>query len=293
MCADLREQNERSHTRPMETFLASAIVAALVAALVSVLTSERRIAAENVIQERKNWRNEIRALSSQGCEALSRSDGDEGEHRLKDLRARLLFLLNPHDAQDQAILALDGRTAEEFGDRVRLLLKHDWERAKREASLLRWLCEREPQRVTYEKFQPGVEHDYRQNRSPLALFGALFLVGVVGVELLFGGVGIKRIWWRTVDGPVWKNMNVTGLVMAFIGALLVAASQLGPIEALQSVNFVPVEGHEEQIDRKLKFSRITGRLGWGLIAIGFLLQLLAAIFPAPNIVVLPILMASL
>jgi hypothetical protein len=85
-------------------------------------------------------------------------------------------------------------------------------------------------------------------------------------------------------------MNIAGLVMAFVGALLVATSQLRPIEALQSANFIRVEGREEQIDRTITFSRIRGRLGWGLIAIGFLLQLLAAIFAAPNIVVLPILM---
>jgi hypothetical protein len=273
----------------MGTLLSSAVVAAFVAALFSVLTSERRIAAENVIQERKNWRNEIRALSSEVCEALSRPDGDDNENKLRDLRAKLLFLLNPHDAEDKEILALDGRTkAEEFSDRVRLLLKHDWERAKREASLLRWLCEREPQRVTYEKFKPGGEYDYRERRW-FVLFAAL--LGVVGGELLFGEVGIKGIWWRTVEGPVWKNMNIAGLVMAFVGALLVAASQLGSIDALQSVKFVRVEGHEEQIGRRIKFSRITGRIGWGLIGIGFLLQLLAAIFAAPNIVVLPILMA--
>ena len=177
--------------------------------------------------------------------------------------------------------------------RVRLLLKHDWERAKREASLLRWLCEREPQRVTYEKFKPGDEHVYRERRWFARRWLALFavLLGIVGLGLLFGGVGIKGIWWGTVEGPVWKHMNIVGLVMAFVGALLVAASQLGPIEALQSVNFVRVEGREEQIDRRIKCSRITGRLGWGLIAIGFLLQLLAAVFAAPNIVVLPILMA--
>lgn len=85
-------------------------------------------------------------------------------------------------------------------------------------------------------------------------------------------------------------MNIAGLVMAFVGALLVAASQLGPIEALQSVNFVRIQGQEEQIDRRIKFSRIRSRLGWGLITIGFLLQLLAAIFATQNVVMLPILM---
>lgn len=119
---------------------------------------------------------------------------------------------------DQAILKLIApygiTRAEEFSNRVQLLLKHDWERAKREASLRRWLCEREPQRVAYEKFKPGHAHVYRECRR-FALFAAL--LGVVGADLLFGvavfgGVGIKGIWWRAVEGPVWKFVGVALLV---------------------------------------------------------------------------------
>jgi hypothetical protein len=40
----------------------AAVIAALVSALFSVLTSERRIAAENIIQERTKWREKIREL---------------------------------------------------------------------------------------------------------------------------------------------------------------------------------------------------------------------------------------
>ena len=49
------------------------------------------------------------------------------------LRAQLVFFLNPHDEMDQTIVTLVGPdgTTEEFSDRVRLLLKHDWERAAR------------------------------------------------------------------------------------------------------------------------------------------------------------------
>lgn len=84
-------------------------------------------------------------------------------------------------------------------------------------------------------------------------------------------------------------MNIAGLVMAFVGVLLVASAQLGPLEALQSVNVVRVEGYEKRIDRRIKFSRIRGWLGWGLIAIGFLFQLLAAICAGPNVIIWPIL----
>jgi hypothetical protein len=84
-------------------------------------------------------------------------------------------------------------------------------------------------------------------------------------------------------------MNIAGLALAFLGAILIALSQLGPLEALWSVNFLRIEGQDERIERRVKFARIRARVGWTLIVLGFLLQLLAAIFQKPpEIFVLPI-----
>jgi len=145
-------------------WLTSAVIAAFVSALFSVLTAERRIAAENVIQERKNWRDKIRELASEVHEALVGID----EAKLRELRARFSLLVNPHDTQDQEILALITAAhtthSDEFTQRVALLLKHDWERAKREASLWRRVWERVPARVPFTAFQPGLEHRYRWAR---------------------------------------------------------------------------------------------------------------------------------
>jgi hypothetical protein len=69
-------------------WLTSAVIAALVSALFSVLTAERRIAAENVIQERKNWRDKIRDLASEVHKALGSTD----EAKLRELRARFSLL---------------------------------------------------------------------------------------------------------------------------------------------------------------------------------------------------------
>jgi hypothetical protein len=151
----------------MGTLLTSAVIAALVAALFSVLTSERRIAAENVIQERKKWRDTVRDLASEVFKALHLSDADR-VNRIRELRGKFALLVNPHEDKDQQILELivvegAGR-ADEFIQRVALLLKHDWERAKREASLWRRLWEKEPMRACFEGFRPGVKHDYRNGR---------------------------------------------------------------------------------------------------------------------------------
>lgn len=72
-------------------FLAPAIVAAVVSALVSLITSERRIAAENVLQERKKWRDTIRTLAEEVHAALA--DPDRQALKLNALRAK--FGSNP------------------------------------------------------------------------------------------------------------------------------------------------------------------------------------------------------
>jgi hypothetical protein len=146
------------------TLLTSAVIAAIVSGLVALLTSERRIAAENVIQERMKWRDKVRELASEVRTAFV----EPNTAKLAELRAQFSLHLNPHDQRDQQILALiapdnTGRV-EELTQRVALLLKHDWERAKYEASLYRWLCEKSPERVAFEDYEPGREHDYHRRR---------------------------------------------------------------------------------------------------------------------------------
>ena len=142
-------------------FLGSAVTAAIVSALVSVLTSERRIAAENVLQERTKWRDKIRVLASKVHEALVH---EIEAAELDELRAELSLLINPHDSMDEEILHLvaanNAARADEFMQRVALLLKHDWERAKHDASLWRCALQKPPERVAFKDYRPGVPHDY-------------------------------------------------------------------------------------------------------------------------------------
>jgi hypothetical protein len=147
-------------------FLAPAVIAAVVSAFVSLVTSERRIDAENVLQERKKWRDTIRTLAEEVHVALA--DPDRQALKLNALRAKFSLHLNPHDPMDQGILAVinveqfDRQI--EFDQRVALLLKHDWERAKREASLWKRVSERSPRRMAFEDFVPGRPHRYRIGR---------------------------------------------------------------------------------------------------------------------------------
>src|SRR5208337_1634887 len=146
--------------------LTSAVISAIVSGLVALLVSERRLAAENVIQERMKWRDKIRDLALE----MNKARGAAGQNAAEvgELRARLALQLNPHDPEDQHILTLiapnqTGGT-EEFTQRLALLLKHDWERAKYEASLWQRLSQRPPVRVRFADCRPGDEHAYRVSR---------------------------------------------------------------------------------------------------------------------------------
>jgi hypothetical protein len=155
-------------------FLGTAAFGALCASLGALYSSERKIKIENVTQERKQWRSDVRGLSDSVSAAIL-----EGEEQpLTHLRTKFTLILNPHDPEDAAIIdtiavAPDESHAAivtEFTHRIALLLKHDWERAKREASLLRTLVQKEPIRVQFSNFTPGDRHVYRIPRDLLVRF---------------------------------------------------------------------------------------------------------------------------
>jgi hypothetical protein len=148
----------------MANILTSAVVAAIVSGLISFFASERRIAAENIIQERTKWRDRVRDLAEQVRKELENRD----ETTLWLLRAEMTLRLNPHDPNDHQILELidakNGSHGNEFTQRVALLLKHDWERARHEANLWLWMCCRYPTRAEFEEFRRGKSHEYWEPR---------------------------------------------------------------------------------------------------------------------------------
>lgn len=121
----------------METILTSTVIAAIVAAAVAIWTAQNRISIENITQDRRQWRKKVRATALSVHDALiSRDKGS-----LNKFRAEFMTILNPTDMEDKGIvncisLPEEGKEldrAEEFAQRVALLLKHDWERVKLEA----------------------------------------------------------------------------------------------------------------------------------------------------------------
>lgn len=102
----------------------------------------------------------MRALADSLVKAAREGNAKEVERQ----RAQLALNVNPFDAEDKALVEtakkfsggadIDGQISE-FIDRMALLLKHDWERAKREAHP--WFFRgTEPRRIRYCEFKAAL-----------------------------------------------------------------------------------------------------------------------------------------
>jgi len=145
----------------LTVLLSSSVIAALVAALVSLRTNERKIHIENVTQERAKWRNAMRSRADSLIKSTRAGDFQTvGFHC-----SQLALNVNPFDGEDIALIQAAERlgTAEdkdaqvkEFTERMALLLKHDWDRAKREARP--WFFRgNEPRRIPYSEYKASPE----------------------------------------------------------------------------------------------------------------------------------------
>jgi hypothetical protein len=133
------------------------LIAASLTAFVALRTTDRQIQIDNITKERAKWRDKIRDKAGETYDAWSSTD----TIKLRKLRVIFAVNLNPFHIEDNGILAVIDRLGlnsneeiiREFSNRVSLLLKHDWERAKHEAKpwLFRFVsCS--PRRTPYEEF---------------------------------------------------------------------------------------------------------------------------------------------
>lgn len=151
-------------------FLSSSVVGGLVAGFVALRNGERRIQVENVTQERAKWREKIRIKSVEVHQAAV----DNNPAKLAELQLEFSLNLNPFDQEDKDILIViaalnNPDTLEanlcEFSIRVALLLKHDWERAKREAKPWFFRCF-QPVRTSYADFKKANLTQARLSQEP-------------------------------------------------------------------------------------------------------------------------------
>jgi len=141
----------------LPTILSSGVLAGLVAGLVTIRTSERKIAIENITQQRQLWREKIRDIAQR----INSSYQLNQQKELIALYVEIQLLLNPEDINDNSILDTlwEIISSEEkdhlniiFSEKLSLLLKHDWERAKKEAKPI-WYLFSTTERISYKNFK--------------------------------------------------------------------------------------------------------------------------------------------
>ncbi|MEO8120232.1 MAG: hypothetical protein ABI606_13065 [Rhodoferax sp.] len=165
------------------TVFSSTVLAGLVAALVSLRSSERKIQVENITQERAKWRSAMRELADAIIKAAREGNMGEIERR----SAQLVLNVNPFDAEDKALVVgskrLSGVTdldvsISEFTERMALLLKHDWERAKREAHP--WFFRgSKPRRIPYCEYKTATNAPIAAEKSKSSRWPGVYYFGTL------------------------------------------------------------------------------------------------------------------
>jgi len=140
----------------LATVLSSGVVAGLVAGLVTLRVNERKIAIENITQQRQIWREKIRLKAVE----VVKEYASNNKPKIIELYVDFQLILNPEDKLDTSILDTIWKMSQtendlslsiELSEKLALLLKHDWERAKNESKPILFGSS-EPERITYENF---------------------------------------------------------------------------------------------------------------------------------------------
>lgn len=123
--------------------LGSGVVSSLLTSFFQKLQSDKNIKIENITKERRDWRDKIRDLTKEVNDYFYANKFEE----IKPLISAFEIRLNPidKDKEDQEIINIlylisklkfkEEEKIDEFNKRIALLLKHDWERVKKELKL--------------------------------------------------------------------------------------------------------------------------------------------------------------
>ena len=189
----------------------SAVIASVVTSLFAKAKSDKDAKIDNIIKERKAWRDKLRELVAEVETCAQRRDSKG----IAFAEARLVVLLNPVDEHDLAIIKVLNRIPEawskeclqEFMDRVSYLLKHDWERAKQEtttrispqtlalASFFVFLVIMASERILLER---GDAHDLNLKSLALWLSMVFFFVALMSFVNKYLLKSVKSLSWRKV-----------------------------------------------------------------------------------------------
>ena len=125
------------------------LISSFAAFIVAYVTARATSYSKDVIEERQKWRNRVRCLAIDAAKLIR---SEQTQHQdYEDLCAEFRLRLNPDCDYDREILLTLGEgikkpteiVAKKLLAQVARLLKHDWERAKKEASMFPFFLPKE------------------------------------------------------------------------------------------------------------------------------------------------------
>lgn len=121
--------------------LGSGLFGSLVTIIFNRYDSDKKIIIENITKERQKWRESIRNLVLEVNEYCNNNDFK----KINSIQAQFQVLINPYDNNDKKIIELLGELQKGdknrellliFNDSISKLLKHDWDRVKKETGFI-------------------------------------------------------------------------------------------------------------------------------------------------------------
>ena len=118
--------------------ISSSVISAIISSVITKINNDRNLKLKYITEERQKWRTQIKDKISTIISG-SHKDGKE----LEKLIVEVQLSLNPNDEEDKKIVKClkkiltnnnDVQAKDNLIELIEQLLKHDWERAKGEAS---------------------------------------------------------------------------------------------------------------------------------------------------------------
>lgn len=166
----------------------------VITAFVTWHIASKRFLVENVTEERRKWREKVRETALRVHDAIISDD----KAKIRRLRNEFRTRLNPADPDDKEIIKCicshddteENRLdrAEKFARRIALLLKHDWERAKREARIFPFL------RCKKKRIPFGAEDNYKEPFCCRVIVIPSLVVLIIGAIVSIYCAGLCRFF---------------------------------------------------------------------------------------------------
>lgn len=118
--------------------LSSGFFVALITAIFTKLSKDKTDKLQYITNERKQWRDDIRKATLEVKKINDENQTDKMFNTFQEAKTYFQVRLNPEDTEDNKLLdcfdIMNNEITDNFDEYVARLLKHDWERVKKETN---------------------------------------------------------------------------------------------------------------------------------------------------------------